>query len=95
MWKENPLRSPPTGAASGPLFLMKLHAARPERDHDDLVNLWSLTTFTDPADAAAHHDLAYPAALPDEHLATYIAEIANEAAARTAVTDTPPTPDHP
>lgn len=63
------------------VFLMKLYAAR-EPDYDDLVALWARCSFSSPSDAAARFTIAYPHAPDDPHLASYIAQIAEEAAAQ-------------
>lgn len=57
---------------------MKLYRASPQ-DREDLIILWPLCNFTGADDAANAFRLAYPHASEDEHLASYIAEIANDA----------------
>jgi hypothetical protein len=62
------------------VFVMKLYAARGAIDHDDMVRLWPRCSFESTEAAVALYWEAYPHALPDEHLGTYIDEIAHEAA---------------
>jgi hypothetical protein len=69
------------GAPFRDVFLMKLLAARAS-DHDDLVILWPLSGFDNPAAAAAQMYEAFPAAPEDPHLAEYVAGIARESELR-------------
>lgn len=62
------------------VFVMKLYAARGELDHDDMVRLWPHCTFKAARAAVALYWEAYPHAPNDEHLSTYVDQIANEAA---------------
>lgn len=61
------------------VFIMKLYAARGEVDHSDMVRLWPICNFTSVADAIDLYWSAYPHAPDDEHLATYVDQIAREA----------------
>ena len=61
------------------VFVMKLYAARGSVDHDDMVRLWPHCTFTTADQAVALYRQAYPHAPDDEHLASYVEQIANEA----------------
>jgi hypothetical protein len=60
------------------MFLMKLDRGE-QRDRSDLIALWPRTTFGTPEAAAVAHGAAYPHIPRDEHLATYITEIARAA----------------
>lgn len=60
------------------IFVMKLYRAEPQ-DREDLITLWPLCAFTDPDKAAHAFGLAYPHAPKDEHLASYIADVARDA----------------
>jgi hypothetical protein len=66
------------GAPLDQVFLMKLYAAR-DRDLDDLRALWPLAGFDSPQQAAEQFWQAYPHALDDPYLATFIAGIAETA----------------
>jgi hypothetical protein len=61
------------------VFVMKLYAARGSVDHDDMVRLWPHCTFTTAREAVALYRQAYLHAPDDEHLASYVEQIANEA----------------
>jgi hypothetical protein len=58
------------------VFLMKLEAARPTIDIDDMVGLWPLCDFESPYDAVARYRAAYPNALEDEFLVEFVEQIA-------------------
>ena len=60
------------------VFLMKLYAARAP-DYDDMVRLWPHTGFQSPQQAVAAYQEAYPHAPEDEHLQSYVEQIATEA----------------
>lgn len=60
------------------ILVMKLYRAEPQ-DREDLITLWPLCAFTDPDKAAHAFRLAYPHAPEDEHLASYIADVARDA----------------
>ncbi len=60
------------------VFVMKLYRSDPQ-DREDMVSLWPLCGFTSPDDAARAFRRSYPHAPEDEHLAGYIAEIADDA----------------
>jgi hypothetical protein len=62
------------------IFVMKLFRADPQ-DREDLVSVWSLFGFGDPEAAVAAFRDAYPHAPEDEYLASYIADVAADAAA--------------
>lgn len=62
------------------MFVMKLYRADAQ-DREDLILLWPLCRFTDPAEAAVAFRDAYPHAPEDEYLADYIADIASDSAA--------------
>ncbi len=67
------------GAPLGQVFLMKVHAALSRsRDLDDLEELWPSSGFT-PESAVAAYWEAYPGALDDPHLITWIRDIAARA----------------
>lgn len=60
------------GAPLREVFLMKLISLR-VRDADDLPALWPHTGFTTPQEAVGVlYEQAYPAELPDEHLAGFL-----------------------
>ena len=61
------------GAPLSQVFVMKLHAHRPQ-DVEDMARLWARTGFSSPEDAARAYALAYPHEDPDPHLADFIAE---------------------
>lgn len=60
------------------IFVMKLYRADPQ-DREDLVTLWPLCKFADPEVATQAFRLAYPHAPGDDHLPSYIAEVAADA----------------
>jgi hypothetical protein len=60
------------------IFVMKLYRADPQ-DREDLVSLWPLCAFSDSETAAAAFRNAYPHSPEDEHLADYIADVADDA----------------
>ncbi|CAN5868431.1 hypothetical protein BH23ACT5_BH23ACT5_12450 [soil metagenome] len=60
------------------IFVMKMYRADPQ-DREDLVTLWPLAGFAHPDEAAHSFRLAYPHAPEDEHLASYIADVAIDA----------------
>ncbi len=60
------------------IFVMKLFRADPQ-DREDLITLWPLCTFADAENAANAFRHAYPQAPSDEHLSSYIAEVARDA----------------
>lgn len=60
------------------IFVMKLYRADPQ-DREDLITLWPLCTFADPATAAESFRGAYPHAPDDEHLVGFIDDIAIDA----------------
>lgn len=66
------------GAPFDQVFVMKLYAARAQ-DDADMVALWPLTGFSSAEQAEALYRQAYPHAPADEHLADYIAAIADRA----------------
>jgi hypothetical protein len=61
------------------IFVMKLHRADPQ-DREDLVSLWPMCDFGNPAEAAREFQQAYPHAPDDEYLVDYIADVASDAA---------------
>ena len=61
------------------IFVMKLFRADPQ-DREDLVSVWPLCGFGDPEAAVAAFRNAYPHAPEDEYLASYIANVADDAA---------------
>jgi hypothetical protein len=71
---------------------MKLYRGSPQ-DHEDLIALWPRCTFSKPEAAAAAFHAAFPHAPEDDHLASYIEEIA--AAAATEQSDQMPPPNSP
>ena len=62
------------GAPVRQVILMKLFAGRAQ-DHEDLVALWPLASFT-PAEAVAEYWKAYPGAPEDEYLLSWVEDIA-------------------
>lgn len=60
------------------VFVTKLYAGRAV-DHDDLVALWPHCSFSSAVDAVAFYWNAYPHAPTDEHLASYVEQIAEGA----------------
>jgi hypothetical protein len=79
------VRTPPPDV----IFAMKLYRGSPQ-DHEDLISLWPRCAFADPAAATAAFHAAFPHAPEDDHLASYIGEIAT-AAATEQISDDPPT----
>lgn len=61
------------------IFVMKLFRADPQ-DREDLVSLWPLCGFSDPEAAVVAFQNAYPHAPDDQYLASYIADVAKDAA---------------
>jgi hypothetical protein len=55
---------------------MKLEAARPTVDIDDMVGLWPLCDFESPTDAVSRYRAAYPNAREDEFLVEFVEQIA-------------------
>ena len=62
------------------IFVMKLYRADPQ-DREDLVHLWPLCDFAGPDAAVTAFERAYPHAPDDDHLGTYVAEVARDAGA--------------
>ena len=71
------------------VFVMKLYRAFPQ-DYEDLVSLWPRCHFGSSASAATAFRAAFPHAPEDEHLTSFIEEIATAAAAE-QVDQPPPT----
>lgn len=61
------------------IFVMKLYRADPQ-DREDMIALWPLCSFTGPDAVVAAFTSAYPHAPHDEHLASYVADVARDAA---------------
>jgi hypothetical protein len=55
------------------VFLMKLDRADPQ-DVEDMILLWPMCDFVDADDAAAAYADAYPLAVDDPYMATFIAD---------------------
>lgn len=64
------------GASFEDVFCMKLYRANPN-DLEDLVTIWPRTAFNDGHEAAEAFRAAFPHAPEDEHLASFIDEIAS------------------
>jgi hypothetical protein len=60
------------------VFVMKLYRADPQ-DREDLIDLWPLCRFDEPADATDAFRNAYPHAPDDPHLTDFIAAVAADA----------------
>ena len=55
------------GVSNELLFLMKLNSNR-RRDHDDLLRIWPMTTFTDADHVLREYNTAYPMSTNDPYL---------------------------